>query len=123
LNPMKKLFLFFSTLALSMSGQLALVPEKPFIEVTGLSEMEVVPDIIEVHITLQEYLEGKNKMSISKQEEKMKKKLSDLGVDLKELSLITAVADYQRVRMLKKDVVNTKTYLLKLSSAEMVSRV
>lgn len=100
------------------------LPEpKPFIEVTGNSETEIVPDIIELAITLQEYTEGKNKMEISRQEEELKKNLKDLGIDLKNLTLLTAYADYQRIRMMKKDVVNSKKYLLKVSSADMVGKV
>lgn len=104
-------------------SQPQLVPEKPFIEVTGTSETEVIPDIIEVTITLREYVEGKSKMDIGRQEDKLKSNLRELGIDLKDLTLITAFADYEKIRMMKKDVVNSRTYLLKLSSAEMVSRV
>src|SRR5687768_14791233 len=119
---MKKFIVMLSCAALSLGAQNT-VQEKPFIEVTGTSESEVVPDIIEVTITLQEYVEGKSKMDIGKQEENLRTQLGDLGIDMKQLTLVTAVADYHRIRMLKKDVVNSKTYLLKLSTAEMVGKV
>jgi uncharacterized protein YggE len=119
---MKKLLFLLCCISLSINGQNP-IQEKPFIEVTGTSETEVVPDIIEVTITLQEYVEGKSKMDIGKQEENLRTQLNDLGIDSKQLTLVTAVADYQKIRMMKKDVVNSKTYLLKLSTAEMVGKV
>src|SRR5690349_12706217 len=119
---MKKLFIGLAFLAINLRGQNAL-QEKPFIEITGTSESEIVPDIIEVTITLQEYVEGKSKMDIGKQEENLRTQLSDLGIDSKQLTLVTAAADYQKIRMMKKDVVNSKTYLLKLRNAEMVGKV
>lgn len=106
-----------------LMGAQQLVPEKPFIEVTGTSEMEITPDIIEITILLKEYVEGKNKMDIDKQEARLKSNLKELGIDLKDLTLITAVADYQKIRMLKKDVVKSRTYLLKVGTADMVGKV
>lgn len=111
-------------MALALGSQAQqLVPEKPFIEVTGTSETEIVPDIIELTITLREYVEGRNKMAIEKQEDKLKSNLKELGIDLKDLTLVTAVADYEKIRMMKKDVVNSRTYMLKVNSADVVGRV
>ena len=67
--------------AASANEQLAqqLVPEKPFVEVSGTSETEITPDIIELTINLREYVEGKNKMDVEKQEEKLKSNLKELA--------------------------------------------
>src|SRR5690606_7253409 len=94
--------------------------QKPYIEATGTSEIEVIPDEITITITLQE---SKERPSISKQEERLKKAVGDLGINLTNLTLNSADADFQRVKVLKKETMISKTYLLKLSNAEMVSKV
>src|SRR5688500_17064727 len=116
---MRKLMILICSAALSLAAQQQ-TTEKPFIEITGTSETEIVPDIIEVTIILREYVEGKNKMDIGRQEENLRTQLGDLGIDLKQLTIVTVAADYQRIRMMKKDVVNSKTYLLKLNNADIL---
>ncbi len=120
---MKSFALLFCCTFFTLGAQQPSMPEKSFIEVTGTSEMEVVPDVIEVNITLREYVDGRDKMNIGRQEENLKKELKNLGIDLKQLTVVTAFADFQKVRLIKKDVVNSKTYLLKVNSAEMLSKV
>lgn len=96
---------------------------KPYIELTGTSEMEISPDEIYISITLLERTENKEKVSIEKQEKELKQELKDLGIDLSNLLLSSANADYQRLRKVKSDVVISKTYLLKVSSAEILAKV
>jgi len=91
-----------------------------FIEVTGVNETEVVPDQITILIRL---TENKENGTIQKQEEALKTGIKELGISLSDLTLNSADADYQRTRILKKEVVVTKSYLLKVSSADMVSKV
>lgn len=115
---MKKLILIFTT-AFCFAAQAQEI-QKPYIEVTGTSEIEVIPDEITITITLQE---SKERASISKQEDRLKKAMSDLGINLTNLTLNSADADFQKVKVLKKETMISKTYLLKLNNAEMVSRV
>lgn len=96
---------------------------KRFIELTGTSEMEIVPDEIYITITLMERGESKEKVSIDKQENDLKQSIKDLGIDLSNLTLNTADLDFGRIRVFKKDVLTSKSYLLKVSSAETVGRV
>ena len=60
--------LFFVSIAFSQPTE----NKKPFIEVTGSGETEIIPDEIYITITLQERQEGKDKLSIEKQEENLK---------------------------------------------------
>lgn len=96
---------------------------KRFIEVSGTSETEVVPDEIFITITLTERMEGKEKISIEKQEIDLKQAVKDLGIDLSNLTLNRADADYKKVRMAKKDVMISKSYLLKTGSADMLGKI
>src|SRR6476660_3411995 len=94
--------------------------QKPFIEVTGTGEIEIVPDEIYVTIMLKE---SKEKESLAKQEEALQKNIKELGIDPKNLTLNSADADYAKFRTFKKEVILTKTYILKLSSAAMLTQV
>ncbi|MEI6020678.1 MAG: SIMPL domain-containing protein [Bacteroidota bacterium] len=96
---------------------------KPFIEVTGTSETEISPDEIYITITLLERSENKEKLTIEKQEKDLKQELKDLGIDLSNLVLSDAHADYQKLRKSNKDVVISKTYILKVISADLLGKV
>ncbi|GAA4449029.1 SIMPL domain-containing protein [Rurimicrobium arvi] len=96
--------------------------EPPYVEVTGTAEKEVVPDEIYISIRLQEEY-NKNKVTIEEQEAKLKSSLQSLGIDLSNLYLSDANADYVKVRWAKKDVLTAKDYTLKVSSAAAVGQV
>ncbi len=97
--------------------------EKPFIEVEGIAELSVVPDEIVVRITLKERSEGREKISVEHQQQKLKDKLKTIGVNLKDFSLSDVHADFIRVRWLTNEVVTKKEYALKLSNAEKTAEV
>lgn len=93
---------------------------KPYIEVTGVAELEIVPDQIFITIVLKE----KDKESIEVQEEKLKTALKEIGVDIKNLYLSDAKSNYMRPSAFKaKDVITSKQYTLKVSDAKMVGKV
>jgi uncharacterized protein len=98
-------------------------PGIPFIEVTGTAETEVVPDEIYISITLMERMDGKEKITIDKQEADLKKNLKELGIDLASLSLNSANADYAKVRKSEKDVVVNKSYTLKVGGTDLLAKV
>ena len=121
---------FFFILCLTLAGTYYSTAQitqefsgKNFIEVTGTSETEVTPDEIYVTITLLERMDGKEKVTIEKQEADLKKNIKELGIDLNDLTLNSADADYGKVRRSTKDVLIKKSYLLKVSSAEVLGKV
>jgi uncharacterized protein YggE len=122
---MKNLFISLSFVALSLFSVKAQNPEssKPFIEVTGSSEMEVIPDEIYINITLMERMDGKEKITIDKPEADLKKNLKELGIDLANLSLNSANADYGKVRKSEKDVLVNKSYSLKVGGTDLLAKV
>lgn len=120
---MKKLLAVLALLIQFIGSAQDVLSQKSYIEVTGTAETEVVPDEITLQITLLERMEGKDKVSIDKQETELKKHLKDLNIDLSNLSLNDALADYRSVRKKTKDVLVSKSYNLKLNSTSQLSKV
>jgi len=119
--------LFFIILWMSMwtisTAQQPAVSERPLIEVQGQGELEVDPDEIYIKIILTERAEGRDKITITKLEDLLKREIKDLGIDLSHLTIDKANADYQRFRALKKEVIQTRLYTLKVKSAEELIKV
>lgn len=99
------------------------IQEPPYIEVTGRSEMKVIPDQIHIAIELKERGSGDKKVTVEKQELELKQAVEGLGIDAANLMLSDAIADYVPKKFRKDDVVETKTYELKVADAEMVRKV
>jgi uncharacterized protein len=126
MKPPKQLL----TMALLLTAMLTIgqtakpqTDEPPYIEVTGTAEMEVVPDEIYVEIVIREKYENRVKVSIEEQEVKLKSSIKSLGIDLANLYLSDANADYVKVRYQKKDLLTKKEYTLKVSTATTVGQV
>ena len=113
----------FSTVELIAQSLQEPVEERPYIEVTGRSEMKVVPDQIHIAIELKERGNGDKKITVEKQELDLKEAVKSLGIDTANLTLSDAIADYVPKKFRKDDVVETKTYELKVADAEMVRKV
>ena len=97
--------------------------EQPYIEVTGTSEKEVVPDEIYIGIIIREKYVNKVKVTIEEQEEKLNNAVKSLGIALTNLYLSDANADYVKIRWQKKDLLTKKDYTLKVSTATTVGQV
>jgi len=97
--------------------------EKPYIEVVGSGEMEIIPNEIYIGFTLKERMDGKNKITIESQEADVKKQLQKAGFDLDKLSLADASADYVTVKRKNKEVLASKNYLMKVATTSEVASV
>jgi uncharacterized protein YggE len=97
--------------------------EQPYIEVTGTAEKEVTPDEIYIGIIIREKYVNKVKVTIEEQEEKLKIAVKSIGIDLTNLYLSDANADYVKICWQKKDVLTKKDYTLKVSAATTVGQV
>ncbi|MCG9910700.1 MAG: SIMPL domain-containing protein [Flavobacteriales bacterium] len=95
----------------------------PYIEVTGYAENEIIPDEIFIGFSLRERYEGRIKITISEQEEKLKSALEAIGIDLKNLFLSDVNAGYIKITWQKKDVLTKKDYTLKVGDASTLSLV
>jgi len=97
--------------------------EKPYIEVVGAGEMEIIPNEIYISFTLKERMDGKNKITIESQEADVKKQLQKAGFNLDKLSLADASADYVTVKRKNKEVLASKNYLMKVATTSEVASV
>ena len=122
---MKRLLFTISILfaAYLLSAQEKNFIDQNYIEVTGRAEREVAPDEIYLNITIKEK-DNKGKSSLEKQEREFLKRLTGLGIDIKADLQVQDMSTMLQQYLLKKDAVLTsKSYILKLHSADMMSKV
>jgi len=98
-------------------------PEVHYIEVTGSAEMEIVPDEIYIHVTLQERYDGREKVTIAQQDEKFLSGMQALQIPLNDISLADAVSDYSYYKWKKEDALATKEYIVMVHTAGKVAEV
>ncbi|MFZ1694537.1 MAG: SIMPL domain-containing protein [Flavobacteriales bacterium] len=96
---------------------------QPRIDVNGMAEMHVVPDEIHIAIELRERGSGNSKVTVEQQEVQLRDAVKALGINLDNLTLSDAVADYVPKKFRKDDVVARKGYTLKVGDAEAVRKV
>ncbi len=94
------------------------------IEVTGIAEKEVTPDIIYFNISIKEYYNGKSKVSISQLEKELEKAVADAGIAKEDLT-IANIYGYNYYWDQKKDpnFEARKQYRLKLSNLKSINVV
>ena len=97
--------------------------DQNYIEVTGTAEMEVVPDLIYLHISISEK-DKKGRVSVEREEKKMFKALEKIGIDVKKnMSIISFSSTYIRYFLKKNDVEKVKEYELLLTDATDIAPV
>jgi uncharacterized protein YggE len=111
---MKKLILLATLIASACIafGQNADLRRK--IEINGTAEEEVTPDIINVTISLQEYINGKNKVSIDQLENQLESAVKDAGITKEEFT-INNISAYNNTYQKKKnpDFLASKQYSIR----------
>ena len=99
---MKKLSIIMALIAVSVvSGFAQGVDLRRRIEVSGVAEKEVTPDIINVSISLKEYFDGKTKITISQLEQQLEKAVQAAGI-AKEDFTINNLSSYNYIDPKKK---------------------
>jgi len=99
---MKKLFLMAALMVATISAFAQSVDLRRKIEVTGIAEQEVTPDIINVSVSLMEYLNGKTKVTIDELENQLENAVKDAGIP-KEDFTINNVSAYNNTYQKKKN--------------------
>jgi len=121
---MKKLLIIalFSVLCSCAFGQNVDLRRK--IEVTGIAEQEVTPDIINVTISLQEYMDGKKKVTIDQLESQLEAAIKDAGIP-KEDFTINNVSAWNNAWQKKKnpDFLAGKQYGLRLHDLNKINQI
>ncbi|HTD99257.1 MAG TPA: SIMPL domain-containing protein [Mucilaginibacter sp.] len=111
---MKKLFIIAALTIFTYSAFAQNVDLRCKIEVTGIAEKEVTPDIINVSISLQEYLDGKKKTTIDQLENQLEKAVNEAGI-AKEDFTISNVSAWNNTYQKKKnpDFLASKQYSIR----------
>jgi uncharacterized protein YggE len=111
---MRKLFILAVLTAFTCSAFAQNVDLRRKIEVTGIAEKEVTPDIINVSISLQEYLDGKKKTTIDQLENQLEKAVNEAGI-AKEDFTISNVSAWNNTYQKKKnpDFLASKQYSIR----------
>ncbi|MEO6979015.1 MAG: SIMPL domain-containing protein, partial [Mucilaginibacter sp.] len=111
---MKKLLILLTLVAITGSTFAQAVDLRRKIEVSGIAEKEVTPDIINVSISLQEYLDGKKKITIDQLENQLESAVKEAGIP-KEDFTINSVSAWNNTWNKKKtpDFLASKQYLIK----------
>jgi len=103
--------LLTSTVTLSQNGEKNFI-DRPYIEVTGEIETEVIPDEIYLNITINEN-DKKGKVSVEEQENQMISTLKSLKIDLeKDFSVLDFDGFYKRKFLATNEMNKTKRYEL-----------
>ena len=122
---MKRLFL---AILLSVPVMLSAQGEKNFIdqnyiEVNGKADLEVVPDMIYINITINEK-DNSGKTPLDELERKMKAKLQEQGIDIaKDLSVQDLESNFKFYLLFKPDVMLSKEFQLLVHDAKTAGNV
>jgi uncharacterized protein YggE len=111
---MRKLFILAALCICTYSVFAQNVDLRRKIEVTGIAEKEITPDIINVSISLQEYLDGKKKITIDQLENQLENAVKEAGIP-KEDFAISNVSAWNNTWQKKKnpDFLASKQYSIK----------
>lgn len=111
---MKKLFVITALIFFAYGAFAQSVDLRRKIEVTGIAEKEVTPDIINVSISLQEYMDGKKKTTIDKLEIQLENAVKEAGI-AKEDFTISNVSAWNNTLQKKKnpDFLASKQYSIR----------
>jgi len=121
---MKKLFILAVLLTFTYGAFAQTVDMRRKIEVTGTAEQEVTPDIIYVSISLQEYMNGKNRVTIDVLENQLEKGVKDAGI-AKEDFTVNNVSAWNNTYQKKKapDFLASKQYLIKVTDLNKFNQI
>lgn len=118
------LFILFSFFQARSQGEpVGIANDRASIDVIGIAEKEVVPDEIYIRLLIRERQGNKEKITIAQQEEKLKSALVAIGIDLANLYLADADANFIKIKRKPNEVITQKEYTLKVATATQVGKV
>ena len=122
---MRRLFLFALVFLFSptSNAQTKNFIDQPYIEVNGYADTLDTPNEIYMRIVISEK-DTRDKISLEEQERKMIEVLKSINIDTdKELTTSDIESSYKFYLLKSKDIVKSKTYLLKVKTAMIASKV
>jgi uncharacterized protein len=93
------------------------------IEVTGTAEMLINPNEYTFKIILNERFENKEKITIDKQEGKLKEELINIGIEIQKDLTIADMSSVFTTQKRKKDVIGSKEFYLKIYDLTKIERL
>ncbi|MBC8047497.1 MAG: SIMPL domain-containing protein [Fimbriimonadaceae bacterium] len=116
-------FISINTIAFTQTTNTNCCDEKPYVEVTGSAEMEIVPDEIYITTVLYERYDGKTKITIDKMETDMFAALKNIGIDAKNISLADAGNNFVYRKRKDDDALLSRNYTILVNNAASVIKV
>jgi len=116
------LLVFLPCLTIAQTGQKNFIDQN-YIEVTGKSEMEIVPDLIYLKILINEK-DIKSKLTLSEREKLMIETLKQIGIDIsKDLSIKDMSSNFKFYLLTKNDILLSKEYQLLVRDGKTASKI
>lgn len=115
------LFLLFITV-FELRGQEKNFIDLPYIEVTGSADSMVTPNEIYIKINLSEK-DNRDRTSLEAQEKKMVDALKKDGLNTEKDLTTSAVSSNFKNYILNKNILKSKEYILKVSTADLMTKV
>lgn len=97
--------------------------DKPYIEVTGSAESEIIPNIIIVSIRLKEYDENRVKVNLESIEQAFIDALRKSSIKTEDISVADIFLNAVQQKRRERDFYATKEFLVKFSSSEGVFKM
>ncbi len=95
--------------------------DQPYIDVSATADTMIVPDEIFINIYISER-DTRDRVSLEEQEKKMITGFQQLGIDIgKDLTTYGFLSNYRNKIFREKDVIISRSYLLKVSTATLAS--
>ena len=116
-NSFLLFFLFTVTLFAQTQNQ------KPYIEVTGTAEIEIVPNEIYLDISIKERTEKGKKLTIDYLENQLKSVLKKIDIPEKNLSISDVNAVLAKTGWWKEEVLSIANYSLKVNGASKLKKI
>jgi len=108
---------------ISVIGQTKNFIDQPYIEVGGSSDTLVTPNLIYIKIIISEK-DSRDKIPLEEQEIKMVTAFKNLGINTEvDLTISDMLSNYKFYLLKQKDILKTKEYILKVTTAETASKV
>ena len=125
---MKKIFfrllILFSSITFAQNDNFNKEKEsKPFIEVNGTAQKEVIPDRIYIQITLTDKSTNDKDESIQNQEKNLKNGLTEIGIDLKDFYLSDAVSEITTYKKKETGIKLSREYTLIVKNGDEVKKI
>lgn len=107
----------------SLRGQTKNFIDQPYIEVGGYADTSVTPNLIYIKIVIAEK-DSRDRISLEEQENKMVISFKSKGINTEsDLTTSDMLSNFKFYFLKQKDILKTKEYILKVTTAETASKV